>query len=86
MREYVLVFYNTPYLEDFVKKLYPLCVKEPEAVFLKEFDFCGLAADFLQKRNSKEGTLFLCKDAAEGFGFPDLLKRVWEQNGKEGWT
>jgi len=41
---------NTPYLEDFVKKLYPLCMKEPEAVFLREFESCGLAADVLKKR------------------------------------
>jgi quinol monooxygenase YgiN len=41
---------NTSYLEGFVKKLYPLCMKEPEAVFLKEFDSCGIAADILKKR------------------------------------
>jgi hypothetical protein len=40
--------------EDFMKKLYPLCMKEPEVVYLKEFDSCGIAANALPGRNGKK--------------------------------
>lgn len=32
------------YVDDFVSSLYPLCVREPEAVVLEEFDSCGVVA------------------------------------------
>jgi len=38
---------STPYVQDFVRKLYPLCVKEPEPVFLEQFDSCGVVAETL---------------------------------------
>jgi quinol monooxygenase YgiN len=38
---------QTEYVNEFVNKLYPLCEKEPQPVFLEEFDSCGVAATAL---------------------------------------
>jgi quinol monooxygenase YgiN len=35
---------GTEYVEEFVKKLYPLCSKDPNPIFLDSFDICGKAA------------------------------------------
>ena len=43
---------STPYVQDFVRKLYPLCVKEPEPIFLEHFDSCGLVAETLARTTS----------------------------------
>jgi len=36
---------NTEYVRNFVNKLYPICIKEPQPTFLSEFDACGVAND-----------------------------------------
>jgi hypothetical protein len=40
---------GTEYVEEFVKKLYPLCSKEPNPIFLYGFDICGKAAEEIIK-------------------------------------
>ena len=36
---------GTEHVQDFVKKLYPLCSEEPNPIFLDCFDICGKAAE-----------------------------------------
>jgi quinol monooxygenase YgiN len=40
---------GTAYVQDFVKKLYPLCSEEPNPIFLDGFDICGKAAEEIIK-------------------------------------
>ena len=40
---------GTQYVRNFVSKLYPVCIKEPQPTFLSEFDACGVAHDAVTK-------------------------------------
>ncbi len=40
---------STEYVRNFVSKLYPVCIKEPQPTFLSEFDACGVAHDAVTK-------------------------------------
>ncbi|MEE9275459.1 MAG: antibiotic biosynthesis monooxygenase [bacterium] len=40
---------STPYVDDFVKKLHPLCAEEPAPVLLEHFDSAGAAAESLAR-------------------------------------
>ena len=43
---------GTPYVQSFVRTLYPLCVKEPQPIFLEQFDSCGVVAETLARASS----------------------------------
>ncbi len=40
---------STEYVRNFVSKLYPVCIKEPQPTFLSEFAACGFAHDAVTK-------------------------------------
>ena len=44
---------NTPHVEAFVERLYPLCKTEPQPIFLEDLDSCAVAAEAIAQRRQR---------------------------------